>query len=642
MRHQMNRVYRSFLVLLTALILWGGMVFSARGEELWNSGVKHIGDFYGVLDEEFKNSMNAENKSRIPESEFDYVVMIAGPDNYGDHPLDEYVEAIYRQNKLGYGVNEDGILLGIDASTESLVIRLFGRGAEIFSRDDVDGLIEAVRTAYQWGGYEGAVQAFLDGAYQQVIRAGLPRAESQKSYTCDFKTAVVSLKGRERGTNPIINGVVMPAWYVADPNSFVDFHNDPSEPRVIDLADLFTPEEETQIAGWLRELREESQQDVVVYTDTTSYGLDNELYEMDFYVYNGYGVGPDFDGLMIFVNMDPDHREVVMTAFGKTREVFTEYTSNQLRDIMLSYMSEKEYFKAFDYGLYGVGNLLKYGAVYAADWWVDYLEGADMARYSREKLVNMVGGISPEDEAEIIEKIQSLSEQYDTDIVVYLNDYADDLSAQGTGSDEERINAHLDTFWQVRGYGAGEDKHGILLGIFTEERASVKIQVRAYGEGAVGPKAKSLDSEAEKKLESLTLLNLGSGDYQYNVNRYLKFLGAYMKIGRVPYSRFVKAFWAALCAVGGLMTGFFTTARAKAKNNVVQEATRADEYLLAGSLRLISESDNFIATRVERRYSPESSDSDDDSRSGSSGSSSYSSSSSSSSGREGSTSRWGF
>ncbi|MBO6158498.1 MAG: TPM domain-containing protein [Firmicutes bacterium] len=446
----------------------------------------------------------------------------------------------------------------------------------------------------------------------------------------------------------------LPDWYVTDPNSFEDFHNDINDPRLIDQADLLTPEQEAQIEARLDQVREATQQDIVIFTDTTSYGMDNELYEMDFYVYNGYGLGPNFDGLILFINMDPDNREMVSTAFGKTRDVFDAANSNMLDDILYDHLVEQEYFEAFLSWSFGVENMLKYGIVDLPAWCGAYLSSGQVLYPSGVRLINEVGGISESDTQRILERLSDLSVKYQTEVVVYLTDKYYDLSHVGSdalpvaeggprGEDSEEIeaNRYLDTFWAVEGYGYSEDHRGILLGIFVDESSLYNIQVRMYGSGAAG-KAKELSDSSEKRLESVTLLNLGEGNYAYNVNRYLDFLGSYMKTGHVPHSWFVRGLWALACAFVGLLTGRFSTERAIRKNNVVREETRADVNLISDSFRVLWSRNVLLGTRVEKRYIPKPSESSSSTRSSSGSRSHYSSNSRSSSGRSGSTSRRKF
>lgn len=674
------KVFRSLAAVLLMLVLTVFFVRTpvlAEDSEAWNSGVYHIGDFSGALSQEYKLQINEENDGYIVSTQFDYVVMIASQDSYKDYPLHEYVDAIYIKNSLGYGPNHDGIALGLDYDHETVVVRLFGRGAEIFTRSDVDSLIDSVRSGYASGGYEGAVSAFCDQAHERVNLSGSLTASSGETAALTFDTQAVPLSGTEAGTIDLGSGngqsetagsqetsgnegvsysqgtsgsqssvteQGLPDWYVTDPSTFTDFHNDENEPRLVDLADLLSPQEEILIETRLDRIRQETQQDVVIYTDTTSYGLDNELFEMDFYVYKGYGVGPNFDGLCLFINMDPDNREMVSTAFGKTRDVFTEYSSNQLDDILYDHLTVQDYYGAFDQWMDGVESLLKYGSVHTPEWFRAYSSGQSMESYRETKLVNEIGeGINSSDERKILTTIQELSEKYDTDIVVYLASHYYPLGEIKDVDDNDKtpvVDSYLDLFWKACGYGRGEDKRGILIGIFPNDNSLYSIQVRTYGNNPAG-KAKTMSKEAEEQLESATLLNLGSGNYGYNINRYLDFLGRYLRSGRVPHSWFVRGFWAILCALGGLITGSLTTSAAKKKNNVVREATRADANLVNDSFKVNGKQDVFLGSRIDRRYSPRSQDTGTRSSSSSSRST-YSSHSTSSSGRSGSSSRRKF
>ncbi len=619
-------------------------------QEQWNSGVYHVGDFCDLLSEDYLIQTNHDNDEHIVETGFDYVVLLVGQSSYGDSVFTEYLDYIYQKNSLGYGMNRDGICLGLDVDTESLSIRLFGRAWEVFSKEDIDLLTKTVRDSYQSNGYEGAISAFLSQAYEKVKGSGSLPLDTEKTYQAAFGTTTVSLTNEDSATLAMLDGQLLPSWYVLDPSTFTDFHNDENEPRLIDLANLLSPNEENEIKARLKQIRQETNQDVVIYTDVTSYGMDNELFAMDFYVYKGYGIGEGFDGLVLFINMDPDNREMVSASFGLTRTVFTEEMSSKLDDILYEHLVEKDYYGAFTKWTDGVENLLKYGSVEVPEWYKAFVAGEDMEPYRQVKLINEVGGIGSADQRRIEKTIDELSKKYDTDIVVFLSDRAESLSPkQGLYEDfpsdmdaeEERINRYLDIYWNACGYGFGEDHRGIIVGIFVDESSQYCIQVRAYGEGATG-RAKTFTKDAEKRLESVTLTNLGAGNYGENINRYLSFLGRYLRFGFVPHSWFTRGFWALLCAIGGWITGFFVTEGAKKKNNVVREAVEADANLVQKSFQVHGAQDILLGVRVDRKYIEPSSDSGSSRSSSSSSHSTYSSHSSSSSGRSSSTSRRKF
>lgn len=657
-KNQMKHILALLLVCLLAMFTLPMAALAddedqSEEQKPWRSDLYHVGDFYGVLAEDYLIELNHENDEYIVETMFDYVVLIAGQSSYDDAVLTDYADEIYRKNKLGYGVNYDGICLCLDGDRENLTIRLYGRAWEIFVKENVDQLVAAVRQGYRDSGYEGAVSAFLSGAHEIVKSSESVPANETKSYLASFDTTFVSLKGSEPATLQIVDGQALPSWYVTDPSAFVDFHNDENEPRLIDLAGLLTPAEETEIKARLADIREETNQDVVIYTDVTSYGMDNEEFTKDFYVYKGYGIGPEFDGLVLFINMDPDNREMVSASFGLTRTVFNDSMSSRLDDILYDHLVNKDYYGAFSEWADGVENLLKYGSVDIPDWYRAYRSGENMEAYRSDKLFDDIDGIRDADAERIEKEIARLAEKYDTDIVVYLSDKAYSLKpSQGLYEDypsdmdpgEERVNRYLDTFWEACGYGFGEDHSGILIGIFVDESSMYNIQVRGYGKATGTSRAKTISKNAEKQLESVTLLNLGSGDYDYNVNRYLSFLGRFLRFGFVPHSWGTRIFWLILCSIGGLIVASVTTSRAKAKNRTVKETLSLDAFLVQRSFQVRDKLDTLLGVRVERKYIEprESSSSSSRSSSGSSSRSTYSSHSTSSSGRVSSTSRRKF
>ncbi len=379
-------------------------------------------------------------------------------------------------------------------------------------------------------------------------------------------------------------------------------------------------------------------------TDNTSYGLDNELYEMDFYVYNGYGIGDEFDGLMLFINMDPDNREMVSTAFGKTRTPFTQSNSSQLDDILYDHLVAQEYEGAFLDWMDGVENLLTFGHVRFPSWYADNVKGTLPEDVSQKKLVNDLGRISKEDLQDLEQQIDDLRTRYNTDVVVYITNIAYNLTEESDDklTDVMRVDSYLDTFYQVHGYGVGENKSGILLGILSSESSTYATRVRTYGDMEGRFSKKEI-----KRLTAAALLNLSDGNYYSNVNRYLRFLKPALKNGYVPHNWLTRIFWAVLCTACGAFAGSKALSLEKKHEGLitVKVSDRADDLLVPGSLQLLASDDIFLHTTTERIRRPKETSSSSGSyrSSGSSRPSShYSSSSHSSSGRSGSTSRRSF
>ncbi len=602
----------------------------------WNSSVYHITDAYGVLDEEERKAENTENNQRITEAQFDFSVLISGTEKRHGASYEEYLEVLFVQNDMGYGINRDGIFLGIDPDSEEMCLYLNGRAKTIFTREKTDELVRLIQKTYQEEGYLSAIHAYTQRAYEIVMESGsLP--EDLKDYDeIPYAIQPVSLSGKDRATYIFVDGEPMPTWFEVD-ETFVSYHNEGTEPRVVDTADLLSDEQEAVLEEKLSMIREKTNQDIVLMTDNTSYGLDNELYEMSFYVYQGYGIGEEYDGLMCFINMDPDNREMCSTAFGTMQEYFTQKASNALDDILYDHLVEKDYFDGFMSWAEAVETLLVYGDLNVPVWYRNYMAGTPSVT-AEDKLVTEVGGISAEDKAKLNARIADIAEEFGCDIVVYIGSTANIMAQQGLSS-QQAIDQYLDLYYEAGGFGFGQDHSGILLGIFNAETSGEMCTVRTYG--AIGNR---FDQQTWKKLADKALLNLSEGDYEYNVNRYLSNLEKLLKNGKLPKSFFWTILGVIVSLISGVYTAYYRTERQKARHVTVKEETNADAYLVRGSFKVLYSQDILEYSTTERFYSPVKTSSGGSSSSSSSShhTSSYGHSSHSVGGRSGTTSRRKF
>jgi uncharacterized protein len=138
---------------------------------------------------------------------------------------------------------------------------------------------------------------------------------------------------------------VAPYWYPESVTDFEDFHNDPSTPRLVDDADIFTDEEEAELTAKLDSLRENfPQSDFVVFTDNSSYGLDHDVYAADFYVFNGYGVGGDYNGVILLICMEPDNRCWYIWGTGGCEKLFqSDANIDHLNSTIAPYLRSGDY-----------------------------------------------------------------------------------------------------------------------------------------------------------------------------------------------------------------------------------------------------------------------------------------------------------
>lgn len=139
----------------------------------------------------------------------------------------------------------------------------------------------------------------------------------------------------------------LPSWYPADVSAFQDFHNTDA-PRIVDNADLFTDSEESKLTAMIKQSIAATNTDFVIYTDNTNYGLGNQRCAADFYKFNGYGIGDDYNGSVLYINMDPLDREFYTAARGDCRKYYTEDTINALQDRAYDDMRDGNYASAME------------------------------------------------------------------------------------------------------------------------------------------------------------------------------------------------------------------------------------------------------------------------------------------------------
>lgn len=119
--------------------------------------------------------------------------------------------------------------------------------------------------------------------------------------------------------------------------------------RVVDEADLFSTEEETSLEAKIQEIAEEYQFDVVIVTENQLGGKSPMAFADDFFDYNGYGYGPDRDGILFLISMEDRDWWISTRGYGLT--AFTDYGLNHIGDAVVPYLSDGEYADAMEHFL---------------------------------------------------------------------------------------------------------------------------------------------------------------------------------------------------------------------------------------------------------------------------------------------------
>ena len=132
--------------------------------------------------------------------------------------------------------------------------------------------------------------------------------------------------------------------------------------KIYDFADLFSDSEELNLYDEAIDFIEDNQMDMVIVTINENNKTSSQAYADDFYDYNDFGVGSNFDGLLFLIDMD--ERMMYISTTGKAISIYTDYRIERMLDDAYNYISNEQYYEtassfinsAYKYAKIGVGN----------------------------------------------------------------------------------------------------------------------------------------------------------------------------------------------------------------------------------------------------------------------------------------------
>lgn len=128
----------------------------------------------------------------------------------------------------------------------------------------------------------------------------------------------------------------------------VDFNRPEMErpPRLVDDGDIISSEEESELIDKLDKVSDKLNFDIVIYTNNY---LDNKTateFADGYFDYNGFGVGPNRDGILLFLSMSERDYAISTSGYGIT--AFTDYGLSRLENEILPILGDGDYYEAFD------------------------------------------------------------------------------------------------------------------------------------------------------------------------------------------------------------------------------------------------------------------------------------------------------
>ena len=111
--------------------------------------------------------------------------------------------------------------------------------------------------------------------------------------------------------------------------------------RVFDAAGLFNAGQRTTLNDKAHDLILKHQQDLVIVTTADAGGKSAMAYADDYYDYNGFGIGPNYDGLLLLIDMD--NREFFITTTGSAIKLFNDVKIDNMLDNIYAFVAKGDY-----------------------------------------------------------------------------------------------------------------------------------------------------------------------------------------------------------------------------------------------------------------------------------------------------------
>ena len=646
-------------------------VAADQTEKNWSEDYYRANDDTGGLSAEELKELDRLCLEFVQTRQADLSLLALSSGSYGNFDAAAYARAYYEKAGFGYGPDKKGFQMIWDTDTDQVLIEAYGGAGDLipvsYLKYAADHVAQYREEYGNFGPFYATVRylsTYLDNREEEKTAAAVP-GETLTGAGRDLEAgegtdSQDSPAGTESGTSPeaedpvlvssagtdnpraaraetdksrllpegtypddslrVGEGSDLPAWYPKEPSTF-PFYHDAKAPRVVDQADLFTDEEEALMEDRLAELRTKLAKDIVVFTDVSTHGLTHMDYSESFFDFNGYGLGDDFEGVCLMICMDPADRGWWTSCTGPvTMGLYTEDIANEIDDMLYPFMVDGNYYDGVSDWIENFRRLYITGSPYDEEWAIQ-----DKETFTRfhdpdaPRVVDDARILTEEETENLARKARTLSEKYNTDIVIHTSASPGSLDRADYG----------ELYYYTHGYGLGEDYDGIQLTIFKHQNYSYGAHV--YASGGALDKLTSVNKERlEDRCNDLT----GEEKYYRAASAWLDQTEHMLRTGRAPLSARSWAMIVAFSLAAGIIFGAFSLARAALRMETPKMKENADAYLVRGSLRIINIEDTKINTTVHRQYSPPpKASSSSRSSSGSGGRSSYSGSHSGSSGR---------
>lgn len=536
-----------------------------RADELWSEDYYRAVDTSGELTDAQQTSLDGDCIDFMKENKLDLALLALTEDRYAETGLAARAANYYESCGFGYGEGHDGFLWVYAIDEDRVELFAYGAAEGVIPQD----YAERAGTVAIGLKKEHGVFGVLYGGVSILSSYFEDGQESGEA-------ADVVRVGETDG---------LPAWYPADKEHFT-FYHDEKAPRVVDHADIFSEAEEQMLEARITEIRAELQRDVVIYTNVTDYGLGHDVCAADFFDFNGYGCGEEYEGVCLFIDMDPNDRGWWCACTGSdTMERYTEDIANDIDDVLYEYMAAGRYADGVADWVENIRTLYIKGVPFAPDWYPATEQHHDP---DAPRVVDELGLLSEAERNDLTARAAEIAKKYGADVAIHTMKSPKGMNYAEVG---RQYYTHM-------GYGYGEDYDGIILTVFKRDGYYATPRIAVFGSAA-----DKLSETNETRMKDACAGSLENGDYYGAMSRWLDQTGHMLRTGRVARST---AYWSligALAAAIGSIFGGISLGTAKAKMAKPVEQRDADAYISSDS-RIRDAGRFYLYTTTSRRYDP--------------------------------------
>ena len=573
---------KRFLVLLAVmLLLFTGVAAAAADTTGESSGTlmsddgnyhyySRMIDVTGSLSDDERATLRDELFDFIDDVKIDLQIYIIGSvEKNGCASIAEFAESNYDDPKYpaGYGADRQALIYVYEKEKDHSEIISF------CTADAAPDRFEVMKAKYSADYY------IRSGNVYDGCRGLIDRIRHSLNYTHSIRPAIRDM---------------MTA------SEFVPFHNE-SVSRLQDYSNLLTASQQEAMEERLQHIRKDYQMDIVVLTGPNSDGKVWEDFADDFYDYVGFGYGDDYDGMILFVDMDPSDRGYTITTYGnRARSLYDDKIEN-LYDEMLDSFKEGAYYEGISiYVDFAVRTINRkepaksFGGIARAD----IKDSTDASR-----VIDEDGLLKDSVRNKLEKQIEKIRKEYKTDVLV--------LAVRDTG--DYYPEDYLKNYFRFNGYGEGSKKSGVGVILVDPDTQKAQAEVVVFG-GASG----KFNASATERLRSMTQSALGSSHFDSAATKFVNKTQFRLKWGHYPLKTSTTVF---IFIVVFLVVSIIAAIK-KGANKSISKAVTATEYVVPGSFRISRLDERFINSKVTKTRKPEPSSS----RSGGGGGGHYSSS----------------